>query len=121
MFTSIEAQIRNKISMLVSNYKKFHKSENCFYVDYGLDVNDCDKHELAALFIEWSGGDLCSIYENEDIAAHVIHLLKSDNKTSSIHFTDALKGYIAEYYEDKIIEMIDEELQEINSESSHAA
>lgn len=111
-----EQKLRSEVEQLASAYAKYEPLEKGYTFDYS-DIEDCDRHKLAALFLEVDGRDLHSIYENKaDLESEIIKLLNSEDKETAVDFATTLKDAIASHYEKNIIDLFQDVLSEMTSE-----
>lgn len=82
------------------------------------DIDDEAKGTFVSLFLEEDDRDLFSIYENknyDDIVSSLIKTLTSFKKEDAVDFAATVKEKMIDYYKNRIMEIIDTQLEYLNS------
>jgi len=101
---------------LAANYHE--KTKDGYYTDWR-KIPDEDKEAFAGLLIDRDDRDLFSIYENknyDDIVCSLLSMLSKGTRDAEEDFTLCLKKNLVSYYEDQMIELLDEATVDLETE-----
>jgi hypothetical protein len=114
-------------STIVSHYARFDRLSRCYVLDI-CDVADFDLHEMCAslmkdnssLSTEATGFDNPA-YETSMLPAMIRWLENTTDKDSRIEFEAAWREGILSYFKDIINDLLENELQDYNSDRGYVA
>ncbi len=98
---------------------------NLKFTSYGYEfdyhsLDDSDKQELAAMFLEYDDRDIYSIYENEnldDIVSKLILMLRKDSTDNKLEFAEVVSKNLVKHYEKPMISLLIERLSYIEDDN----